>query len=111
MSVCFVQCMYISAKGDPKLITPWYQHRIFQQLPNGGAVVSMQGGVCQACDQCQFLAKQLQLFGKLCKGNNPYTIARCESYHVTFSEALLCAQDQSFQPELRSEYVKLIKGM
>ena len=61
----------------------------------------------------QFLAGQLELFGKLCKGNNTRTIAALDQHalgHVTFNEALLCAWDYSLQPGLRAKYVELIKG-
>ncbi|XP_065902259.1 inositol 1,4,5-trisphosphate receptor-like protein A [Dysidea avara] len=58
----------------------------------------------------QFLVAQLDLFGKLCKGNNTEAVRIIdeELNYLTFNEALTGAKDDMLHPSLRSKYVELI---
>ncbi|XP_065909470.1 inositol 1,4,5-trisphosphate-gated calcium channel ITPR1-like [Dysidea avara] len=58
----------------------------------------------------QFLVAQLDLFGKLCKGNNTSAVHTIdvEFNYLTFEEALTGAQDDNLHHALRSKYVELI---
>ena len=44
------------------------------------------------------------------QGNNAHVIEKLKVGHVTFEEALYCAESRTLVPSLRSQYVELIRG-
>ena len=57
-----------------------------------------------------YLESQLNLFSRMCWGNNAKVIHALGKELITFEETLLCAKNSDLQPSLRSKYVKLMMG-
>ena len=65
-------------------------------------------------NRAEYLKCQLNLFSRMCWGNNAKIIhALSEKGHtfVTFEETLLCSKDSTLKASLRSKYVRLMIGI
>lgn len=79
-------------------------------------------------DDCEYLESQLNLFCRMCWGNNGSSINALDKHAldkdaldkdaldkdgqslVTFEETLLCAKNSALKSKLRSKYVNLMIG-
>ena len=62
---------------------------------------------------CDYLESQLNLFARICWGNNGktiYALDKDDQALITFEQTRLCAQNSALPPSLKSKYVKLMIG-
>ena len=65
-------------------------------------------------EERDFLESQLNLFTRMCWGNNGttiYALDKDDQKLITFEETLLCAKNADLKPSLRSKYVRLMIGI